>query len=134
MTAVSGGLVPGAAPLSWPLPRRRTVRIVNEAEQFHEAFIVRLAPGKPGKLYGIFDTVMELNLENGAAETKLSASSQIDPPKIWYLQLEGWSAELVGICAILGQCTQLLRLPRTRAFDFRKRSLAMQSGCTTVSR
>jgi NitT/TauT family transport system substrate-binding protein len=36
-------------------------------------------PGKPGKLYGIFDTVMELNLENGAAETKLSASSQIDP-------------------------------------------------------
>jgi NitT/TauT family transport system substrate-binding protein len=36
-------------------------------------------PGKPGKLYGIFDTVMQLNLENGAAETKLSAASQIDP-------------------------------------------------------
>ena len=28
---------------------RRTVRIVNEAEQFHEAFIVRLLPGKTAK-------------------------------------------------------------------------------------
>ncbi len=35
-------------------------------------------PGAPGKLYGIFDTVMDLNLENGAADTKLDASQQID--------------------------------------------------------
>ncbi len=28
---------------------------------------------KPGTLYGIFDTVMELNLENGAADNKLDA-------------------------------------------------------------
>lgn len=35
-------------------------------------------PDKPGKLYGIFDTVMQLNLENGAADTKLEAAKQID--------------------------------------------------------
>ena len=35
-------------------------------------------PEKPGKLYGIFDTVMQLNLENGAAETRLDAAKQID--------------------------------------------------------
>ena len=35
-------------------------------------------PGKPGKLYEIFDTVMQLNLENGAAETKLDPAQQID--------------------------------------------------------
>jgi NitT/TauT family transport system substrate-binding protein len=34
--------------------------------------------GKPGRLYGIFDTVMQLNLENGAADTKLTAASQIN--------------------------------------------------------
>ena len=38
--------------------------------------------GKPGKLHGIFDTVMELNLENGAADTKLVATHQIDPSVI----------------------------------------------------
>ncbi len=37
------------------------------------------APGKPGTLYGIFDTVMQLNLDLGAADTKLNAASQIDP-------------------------------------------------------
>ena len=37
------------------------------------------APGKPGKLYDIFNTVMELNLENGAATTKLDPAQQIDP-------------------------------------------------------
>jgi NitT/TauT family transport system substrate-binding protein len=37
---------------------------------------------KPGTLYGIFDTVMALNLENGAADTKLSAATQIDPSAI----------------------------------------------------
>jgi NitT/TauT family transport system substrate-binding protein len=37
------------------------------------------APGKPGTLYGIFSTVMDLNLENGAADTKLDAAQQIDP-------------------------------------------------------
>ena len=36
------------------------------------------APDKPGKLFGIFDTVMELNLENGAADHKLSAVKSID--------------------------------------------------------
>ena len=34
--------------------------------------------GKPGKLHGIFDEVMQLNLENGAADTKLEAAQQID--------------------------------------------------------
>ncbi len=37
------------------------------------------APGKPGKLYEIFDLVMGLNLDNGAADTKLDAAQQIDP-------------------------------------------------------
>lgn len=36
-------------------------------------------PDKPGTLYGIFDTVMTLNLENGAADNKLVAAQQIDP-------------------------------------------------------
>lgn len=36
----------------------------------------------PGKLYGIFDTVMELNLENGAADNKLDAKTEIDPSVI----------------------------------------------------
>jgi NitT/TauT family transport system substrate-binding protein len=36
-------------------------------------------PGKPGSLYGVFATVMDLNLENGAADTKLDAAQQIDP-------------------------------------------------------
>ncbi|HTR18306.1 MAG TPA: ABC transporter substrate-binding protein [Acetobacteraceae bacterium] len=35
-------------------------------------------PGAPGTLYGIFDTVMQLNLENGAADHKLSAAHAID--------------------------------------------------------
>jgi NitT/TauT family transport system substrate-binding protein len=34
--------------------------------------------GKPGRLYEIFDTVMTLNLENGAADNKLEAAQQID--------------------------------------------------------
>lgn len=36
-------------------------------------------PDKPGTLYGVFDTVMTLNLENGAADNKLVAAQQIDP-------------------------------------------------------
>ena len=35
-------------------------------------------PGERGKLHDIFDTVMELNLENGAAENKLDSNQQID--------------------------------------------------------
>lgn len=35
-------------------------------------------PGAPGKLYALFDEVMELNLEYGAATTKLDAGRQID--------------------------------------------------------
>jgi NitT/TauT family transport system substrate-binding protein len=33
---------------------------------------------KPGSLYGVFNTLMGLNLENGAATTKLSADKSID--------------------------------------------------------
>lgn len=36
------------------------------------------SPGQPGKLYGIFADVMELNLENGAAEDRLDANKQIN--------------------------------------------------------
>ncbi len=35
-------------------------------------------PGKPGTLFAIFDTVMALNLENGAADNKLLPAEQID--------------------------------------------------------
>jgi NitT/TauT family transport system substrate-binding protein len=35
-------------------------------------------PGAQGKLHGIFDEVMQLNLDNGAADNKLDASQQID--------------------------------------------------------
>jgi NitT/TauT family transport system substrate-binding protein len=35
-------------------------------------------PGAPGTLYGVFDQVMALNLENGAASTKLDAATSID--------------------------------------------------------
>jgi NitT/TauT family transport system substrate-binding protein len=40
------------------------------------------APGAPGKLYGIFDTVMDLNVDYGAADKKLDAAGQIDPSVI----------------------------------------------------
>ena len=35
-------------------------------------------PGERGKLHDAFDTVMQLNLENGAADTKLDSNQQID--------------------------------------------------------
>jgi NitT/TauT family transport system substrate-binding protein len=35
-------------------------------------------PADPGTLYGVFDTLMGLNLENGAADHKLSAKASID--------------------------------------------------------
>ncbi|SFV25835.1 NitT/TauT family transport system substrate-binding protein [Hyphomicrobium facile] len=35
-------------------------------------------PGAPGTLYGTFDEVMQLNIENGAAENNLKAAEQID--------------------------------------------------------
>ncbi len=35
-------------------------------------------PGKSGPIYGVFDTLMGLNLENGAASTKLAADKSID--------------------------------------------------------
>jgi NitT/TauT family transport system substrate-binding protein len=41
---------------------------------------------KPGTLYGIFDTVMGLNLENGAADNKLNPATQIDPGPISAIQ------------------------------------------------
>jgi NitT/TauT family transport system substrate-binding protein len=34
--------------------------------------------GQPGRLHGIFATVMDLNIENGAADVKLDANQQID--------------------------------------------------------
>jgi NitT/TauT family transport system substrate-binding protein len=37
------------------------------------------APGKPGTLYDIFNTVMQLNLDYGAASTTLDPAKQIDP-------------------------------------------------------
>jgi NitT/TauT family transport system substrate-binding protein len=43
-------------------------------------------PGERGKLHEIFETVMTLNLENGAAETKLDAAQQIDNSVINQLQ------------------------------------------------
>lgn len=36
------------------------------------------SPGKPGTLYEIFDTVMQLNVDYGAADTMLDANNQID--------------------------------------------------------
>lgn len=42
----------------------------------------------PGRLYEIFDTVMTLNIENGAAENKLVAAQQIDPSVISKLASE----------------------------------------------
>jgi len=35
-------------------------------------------PGAPGSLYGTFDTLMSLNIENGAADHRLSAEREID--------------------------------------------------------
>ena len=35
-------------------------------------------PSERGKLHEIFDTVMTLNLENGAADTQLDSNQQID--------------------------------------------------------
>jgi len=34
--------------------------------------------GKRGKLHDVFDEIMGLNLENGAADTKLDSNQQID--------------------------------------------------------
>ena len=44
-------------------------------------------PGERGKLHDIFDTVMELNLENGAADNKLDSNQQIDNAAINTVQL-----------------------------------------------
>lgn len=40
------------------------------------------SPSRPGTLYKVFDTVMQLNLENGAANHKLAAAHSIDPSLI----------------------------------------------------
>jgi NitT/TauT family transport system substrate-binding protein len=42
----------------------------------------------PGRLHEIFDTVMTLNIENGAAENKLVAAQQIDPSVVSKLASE----------------------------------------------
>jgi NitT/TauT family transport system substrate-binding protein len=46
------------------------------------------AKDAPGRLHEIFDTVMTLNLENGAADNKLVAAQQIDPSVISKLASE----------------------------------------------
>jgi NitT/TauT family transport system substrate-binding protein len=35
-------------------------------------------PGERGKLHDVFDEIMGLNLENGAADSKLDSNQQID--------------------------------------------------------
>lgn len=45
---------------------------------YEEAVAYMGTAGKPGKLTEVFVTVMELNLENGAADTKLDPAQQID--------------------------------------------------------
>ena len=55
--------------------------IVNSSITFNdldEAKAYMGATGERGMLHDIFDTVMELNLENGAAENELVAEDQID--------------------------------------------------------
>lgn len=45
----------------------------------YEEAVEYLGPtGGAGKLHGIFDTIMQLNIENGAADNKLVATQQID--------------------------------------------------------
>lgn len=45
---------------------------------YEEALDFMGTPGDPGTLYDAFDRIMELNLEYGAAGTRLDASSEID--------------------------------------------------------
>lgn len=45
---------------------------------YEDAVAYMGAPGGTGKLHEIFDTVMQLNLENGAADNKLVAAQQIN--------------------------------------------------------
>ena len=55
--------------------------IVNGSLVLHDSRRIPVYMGKPGekgKLHEIFDTVMDLNLENGAADTNLDAADQID--------------------------------------------------------
>lgn len=49
-----------------------------EYTTYEEAVEFMGTGGTPGKLHGIFDEVMQLNLENGAADVKLDAAQQID--------------------------------------------------------
>jgi NitT/TauT family transport system substrate-binding protein len=45
---------------------------------YEEALGYMGTPGHPGKIYPIFTEVMQLNLENGAADVRLDANRQID--------------------------------------------------------
>lgn len=45
---------------------------------YEEALSYMGTPGHPGRIYPIFTEVMELNLENGAADVRLDANRQID--------------------------------------------------------
>ncbi len=40
--------------------------------------VIWARPGQRGKLQDIFDEVMQLNLDNGAADNKLDSNQQID--------------------------------------------------------
>jgi NitT/TauT family transport system substrate-binding protein len=49
-------------------------------------------PSAPGTLFGVFNTIMQLELENGRAEAKLSATSAIDPATVAALPMSTASA------------------------------------------
>ena len=55
---------------------------------FKESQTLMGTPGKPGTLFGIFDTVMQLNLENGAATSKLSATKSMDSAVIATVEMK----------------------------------------------
>jgi NitT/TauT family transport system substrate-binding protein len=63
------------------LTPEEVTEVVNSSITYNsldEAKAYMGAPGERGTLHDTFDTVMDLNLENGAAETKLVAEDQID--------------------------------------------------------
>lgn len=69
-----------AAPL-YGLKAEEVTEIIDSSLRFtsyEEAVDFLGTGGKPGKLHPLFDEIMKLNLDFGAAETKLEAAQQID--------------------------------------------------------
>jgi NitT/TauT family transport system substrate-binding protein len=69
-----------AAPL-YGLKPEEVTEIIDTSlayTSYEEAVEFLGSGGKPGKLHPLFDQVMKLNLDYGAAETKLDAATQID--------------------------------------------------------